>query len=207
MDALSMALKGSEAMEQDSVTTDSYIIGGKKYARVTSVVRFAYPDTFKGIPESKKAFYFARGTGNHKLFEDVENGVDGGYDYDPEVEKFRAGHARFIRETGFKALPGGIELRVKNDDFQYAGTIDRLGTIQNRVVLLDYKSNTVYDKPTSLQLGLYLLCIPGYKFSEVDRRGVAIQSDGKYKMSVRYPDSDENDARYWADKYRKEAAK
>ncbi len=171
-------------------------------ASVTEICRFAHPDAYGDIPEKDKAFYFSRGSGVHKLCEDVENGVDGNFDYDPEIEKYREGHARFLRETGFKAIPGGIEMRVKNVDLGYAGTLDRIGTIQNRVVMIDLKTSSVKDKPTSLQLALYLLAVPGYKFSEVSRYGVAIRNDGKYKMSLKYPDSDEQDAIYYATKFK-----
>lgn len=177
-----------------------------RLASVTEICRFAYPDAFGDIPESKREFYFERGRQTHKLWEMVEEGTADGFDFDPEVEKYRAGHALFLKQTGFRALPGGIEKRVKNLDLCYAGTLDRIGTIQNRVVLLDYKTSKVIDKPVALQTALYLLAIPGYKFSEVERYGVAFTKDGKYQMSRRYPDSDENDARYWATKY-KEAKK
>jgi len=45
-----------------------------------------------------KDYYFSRGHGVHKLTEDVENGIDGQFTYDHEVEKYRASHARFLRE-------------------------------------------------------------------------------------------------------------
>ncbi len=182
--------------------THTYTFGAKRLPSVTEICRFAYPDAYADIPDKDKAFYFSRGSGVHKLTEDVENGIDGQFTYDPEVEKYRAGHARFLRETGFRALPGGIELRVKNLELGYAGTVDRLGTIQNRVVLIDLKTSSVKDKPTSLQLALYLLAIPGYKFGEVERYGVAIKNDGSYQMSKRYIDSDENDAIYYATKFK-----
>lgn len=186
-------------------TNHTYTFGAKRLPSVTEICKFAYPDAYGEIPEKDKAFYFSRGTGVHKLCEDVENGVDGQFTYDPEVEKYRAGHARFLSETGFKALPGGIEMRVKNLELGYAGCVDRLGTIGNRIILLDFKTSQVRDKPTALQLALYLLAIPGYKFNEVERYGVAIKRDGSYKMSMKYPDSDEQDAVYYATKF-KEAA-
>lgn len=187
---------------QFDAPTHTYIFGAKTLPSVSEICRFAYPDAYADIPAKDKAFYFSRGSGVHKLTEDVENGVDDQFTYDPEVEKYRASHARFIRETGFRALPGGIEMRVKNLELGYAGTVDRIGTIQNRVVLIDLKTSSVKDKPASLQTALYLLAIPGYKFSEVARHGVAIQADGKYKMSVRYPDSDEQDAIFYATKFK-----
>lgn len=202
MDALSMAVKGSQSMElQFDAETHTYTVGDKRLPSVTQICKFAYPDAYAEIPEAMKQFYFSRGTGVHKLTEDVENGIDGQFTYDPEVEKYRAGHTKWLKDTGFKALPGGIELRVKNLGLGYAGTVDRLGTIGPRVLLLDYKTSSVRDLPTALQLALYLLAIPGYKFADVERYGVAIKKDGTYQMSKRYPDSDEAEAVYWATKY------
>lgn len=186
--------------------THTYTFGAKRLPSVTEICKFAYPDAYGEIPEKSKAFYFARGSGVHKLCEDVENGVDGQFTYDPEVEKYRAGHAKWLKDTGFRALPGGIEMRVKNLDLGYAGTVDRIGTVGQRVWLVDLKTSSVRDQPTALQLALYLLAIPGYKFGEVERYGVAIKKDGTYQMSKQYPLSDESEAVYWATKYRQEAA-
>jgi hypothetical protein len=205
VDALGMALNGPQFMN-DTVTADSYIIEGKRFARVTAIVRFAFPDAFAAIPEKSKQFYFDRGTGNHKLWADVEEGIDGGFDYDPECEKYRAGHAKWLRDTGYKPLPGGIEMRVVNKDLGYAGTLDGIGTVGSRVWLVDKKTTCVAVEPTALQTALYLLAIPGYKFGEVERYGVGIRKEGDYRMSPRFPDTDENLARYWAQKYQ-EASK
>lgn len=191
---------------QFDADTHTYKVGDRKLHSVTAICKFAYPDAYAEIPEAMKAFYFSRGTAVHRLCEDVENGVDGQFTYDEEAEKYRAGHAKWLRDTGFKALPGGIEMRVKNLDLGYAGTVDRLGTVGQRIWLADLKTSTVRDQPTALQLALYLLAIPGYKFGEVERYGVAIKKDGTYQMSRRYPDSDEAEAVYWASKYLKEVA-
>lgn len=182
--------------------THTYTFGAKRLPSVTEITRFAFPDAYSNIPEKDKAFYFSRGSGVHKMTEDVENGVDGNFEYDPEVEKYRASHARFLKETGFRALPGGIEVRVANLELGYAGTVDRIGTVGSRIWILDYKTSQVKDKPTALQLALYLLAIPGYRFKDVERYGVAIRNDGTYKMSVKYPDSDEQDAIYYATKFK-----
>lgn len=185
--------------------TDPYPAEWKHLARVTSIVTAAGLADFSGIPEKDREYYFERGSQNHLLWQMVEEGTADKYDFDPAVQLFRAGHARFLRETGFRALPGGIEMRIKNDELGYKGTLDRLGTIQNRVVLLDFKTSLVCDEATRIQTALYLLAIPGYRFNEIERYGVAIRNDGTYRMSNRYPDHDENDAIFYATKYAKEA--
>lgn len=190
---------GTISMKEPSVEVneDRYIINEREYARVSSVVRHAGLSDFSKIPARDRQWYLDRGAGNHRLFEDVELGRDHKFDYDPEIERYRPGHARFLRETGFNALPGGIERLVWSDEYGIAGRLDRLGTIQNRVVLLDYKSSVLppaakpgLPTPTAIQSAIYLLLIPGFKFSEVERYGVAIKAGGGYSMSTKYPFSD-----------------
>ena len=186
--------------------SDQYPAELAKYHRVTSIVQFSGLSPFPDMPAERKQFYMDRGTQNHLAWQMVEEGTADGYEFDPAVLPYLPAHARFLKETGFRALPGGIEMRVKNDELRYKGTLDRLGTIQNRVVLIDYKTT----KPTagaSLQTALYLLALPGYKFREVERYAVGFGKDSKYTMSPKYPDSDESDAYYWADKYLKEVSK
>ncbi len=194
------------------VTTDShYIIKGKKHVRVTTFLERVGVSDFSKIPD--REFYMARGKANHELFEHVERGIDSEHTYDPRVEVYRGGHARFLKETGFKALPGGIELFVSatwkdfgfshsGEEVGIAGTMDRIGTIQDRVVLLDFKTSQI-PSSTSIQTSLYLLMIPGYKFNEVDRYGVAIKNDGKYSMSQKYGYSDKSETIGLVGKYLK----
>lgn len=186
--------------------THTYTFGSKRLPSVTEIVKFAYPDAFAGIPEKSKEYYFERGRQNHKLWEMIELGTADGFDFDPGVEKYRPGHAKFLRDTGFKALPGGIEMRVKNEELGLAGTLDRLGTVRDRVWLVDLKTTKAVDKVVALQTALYALMLPGYRFAELERYGVGIKNNGTYQMTQRFPDTDENDARYWIAKF-KEANK
>lgn len=202
-------------MITDSVESDHYIIGGKKYARVSTILRARDLIDFSGIPEKDRDFYLSRGTEVHRMMQHIEEGNADKFDYDPRVQLYRTGHARFIRETGFKALPGGIEVRVKatwkdlglykgdRDDDGVAGRIDRLGTIQNRVILADYKTSSVPDW-CRIQTAIYaILLSPGYKFSEMERYGVAIKNDGTYQFSEKYPYSDRDEAMHHIREYRK----
>ncbi len=194
-------------------TTDShYIIKGKKFVRVTTFLERVGVSDFSKIPD--REFYMARGKANHELFEHVERGIDSEHTYDPRVEVYRGGHARFLKETGFKALPGGIELFVSatwkdlgfahaGEEVGIAGTMDRIGTIQDRILLPDFKTSSV-PKSTAMQTALYLLMLFGYKFHEVERRGVAFLNNGTYKMTDKYPYTDKADALGLIGKYLKE---
>lgn len=187
-----------------TLTSTHYTIKGKRFVRVSEILRATGASDFSAIPERDREFYLERGTANHFLWEQVERKRDHLFTFDERVEAYRAGHAEFLRATGFRALPGGIERRVcatwaqlelakggRGDD-GVAGTMDRIGTIQNRLVLIDYKTSSVSDA-TRLQTALYLL-MTEYKFGDVERYGVAIKNDGTYKMSEKYKFSDKDEA-------------
>lgn len=178
----------------------SYEDKGQRYARVTSIVAFAYPDAFAAIPERDRDYYFERGSQNHLAWQMAEEGKADGYEFDPVVEQYRPGHAKFLKDTGFKALPGGIEVPVLNRELGYAGRVDRIGTVGGRVWLIDLKSSSVNDECCALQTALYALCL-GYRFDDLERYGVAIKKHGRYQMTRRFPNSDKEDAVYWATKY------
>lgn len=186
----------------DTKDADTYTIKGKKYARVTRVLQARGLVDFSKIPERDRQYYMDRGTENHRLWQMVEEGTADGFDFDPTVELYRPGHAKFLKETGFRALPGGIEKLIALEDFRVAGSLDRLGTIQNRVVLIDYKTTMVHDA-ARIQTAMYLLGL-NYKFHEVERYGVAFFNNGKYKMSEKYPYSDKEEAIHHLTEFRKE---
>lgn len=199
----------------DTQDTETYTIHNKKFVRVTALLRARGLIDFSNIPEHDREFYLERGTANHKLWQDIEEGTADNFTYDPRVEEYRAGHARFLKETGFRAMPGGIEMLVKitwkdlglspakeGEPAGVAGTLDRLGTIQGRMVLVDYKTSSV-PASTAIQTAAYTLMLPSYKFHEIERRGVAFRNNGTYLMSPRYPLSDKDEALYHLYEYRK----
>lgn len=186
-----------------NVTADDYTIEGKKYARVSRILEHCGLTDFSKIPASKREWVMERGRQVHLLFEHIERGVDDGFTYDPEVEQYRAAHARFLRETGFEAFFDGIEQTVWSDELRVAGTLDRFGKMQGRVVLLDYKTTSLVPA-THIQTAFYALMIPQFRFEEIERRGVAFQKNGAYKMSEQYPLSDKREAIDCARRYHRE---
>lgn len=184
------------------VLDDHYIIKGKKYVRVTRLLDAVGLSDFSKIPAKDREFYMSRGTANHRLWQDVELGRDKDFTYDERVEAYREGHSRFLRETGFKAIKGGIEMRVWSDEHRLAGTMDRFGMIQGCLVLIDYKTSSV-PPSTNIQTALYLLMLP-YPFHSVKRYGVAFRNDGTYRMSKEYSPTDQREALFYIDKYWRE---
>lgn len=196
-------------------TSAHYVIKGRKYIRVSRLLELTGVSDFSSIPSRDRQFYLDRGTARHELFEHVERGTDRLYNYDSQLEAYREGHAKFLRETEFKASPAGIEKRVHITweelgfrqtaypafrEVGVAGRLDRLGRDRTgRRVLWDYKGHEI-PPSTSFQTAIYVLALD-VLFSEVDRYGVAILPNGTYKMSQRYPDSDYHAALRVIDRY------
>lgn len=166
---------------------------------------------FSKIPERDRQFYMDRGTANHRLWEDVEKGIDDQFNYDARVEVYRKAHARFLAETGFKAFAKGIEMRVHSDKLKVAGTLDRfgIGMMSGRYTLLDYKTTSLppsaksgLPTPTEIQTAIYLLCLENLvSWSTVDRYGVAFRKDGTYRMSEKYPSKNREESLWHVSEY------
>ncbi len=197
-------------MTQAAPTATHYPINGRLFVRVTEFLRAVGASDFSKIPTKDREFYMDRGTANHDAWAKVEEGVADQYDFDPRVKAYLPAHAKFLKETGFKAIPGGIERRVHAtwrqlgfpvDDVGgavgIAGTMDRIGTVQGMGLwLVDYKSSSLPPAakkggttPTALQTALYLM-MTTYEFSRVSRYGVAFRNNGKYSTSTKYPYDD-----------------
>lgn len=199
---------------ETKVDDNHYTTKGKKFARVTRILEVVGLTDFSKIPERSREYYMARGSMNHLMFQKVEEGTADNYDWDPRCEVYRAGHAAFLRDTGFKAIPGGIEMRVSapwsffglpqgGEEEGVCGTLDRLGRMQGNLTLLDYKTTTVHPC-CAIQTALYALMLPDHNFGEVRRFGVAILKNGRYKMTPEYQYSDKAAAIEALRKYRQE---
>jgi ATP-dependent exoDNAse (exonuclease V) beta subunit len=185
-------------------TSTHYEIKSKPYLRVSRLLELTGESDFSSIPLRDKNWLMERGTARHEMFEHIERGIDGQHTYDARIEEYRPGHAKFLRETGFEAIKGGIEKGVSAtwEDLGFsqrnypefkeaglAGRLDRLGMMQGRMALCDYKGHSI-PPSTAAQTALYLMMMPQYLFCSVDRYGIAVLPNGKYLMSLRYPDSD-----------------
>jgi hypothetical protein len=71
---------------------------------------------------------------------------------DPPLAPYLAAWRKFRRETGF--TPIAIEQRVVHTALQFAGTLDRRGTLRRRFVQIDIKSGLV-PKSVGAQTAAY----------------------------------------------------
>jgi hypothetical protein len=87
---------------------------------------------------------------------------------------------KFRAETGFTPLPDGIERRIYNQSAQYAGTLDRRGTLGAGEILLDIK--TGQPQPWhAWQLAAYAMA--DIEPRRYRRARVQLRSDGTYRYT------------------------
>jgi len=91
---------------------------------------------------------------------------------------------KFRAETGF--TPVLIEQWVYNQSAQYAGTVDRVGSLCGQEVILDIKTGTAQPWH-AWQLAAYQYCFDGFR--KYLRRCVYLKDDGTYKIELFKPEN------------------
>ena len=167
------------------ITKDTYKRGDKTYVRVTRVLDvIAKPEFYRWyakvgykeairIRDDRAAF----GSRMHKEFqnwlEDKNVWID-----DSEMQVSFDLFKKWCDEHNVKPLE--LEMRLFNDELETAGTCDFIGWMDNKLVVLDWKtSKRVYDN-YKLQVAVYL-----YMYEELsgkfmsDGAGIVCFRDGK----------------------------
>jgi len=121
-----------------------------------------------------------RGTAVHKITEFYDKGTLDETTVDPRLVGYFNAYKRFLAEHN--PVWGAIEKRVFSP-LGYCGSIDRIGTIGNRLTVLDIKTG-VPCKWHGLQLAGYAITTISeqIEFAEIDRVSLHLADDGEYKM-------------------------
>ena len=154
-------------------TTHTYTLGCRKFISVTQALSIL-DDRWKIDP-----WYLERGRLVHlatAYFDRDELDQD---TIDPQIKGYFNGYMSFLKDTGFK--PQLIEHRLYHKRYGYAGTMDRIGPLNDKQALIDLKSGTP-ARIDGLQLAAYWeLCrandIPIQKIFDL-----YLNEDGTYKL-------------------------
>lgn len=137
-------LQNAAASKVSAIATDeAYLINGKSFTRVSAFLRetgLAYsptPHPFRSIP-----VYLERGTAAHLACLLAEDGRLDRLQTDPEILELVDSYMKMLNDMGFHSILK--EYTVFSDKYGLAGTIDRVGLLGRRIVLLDIKTGTVY---------------------------------------------------------------
>jgi hypothetical protein len=175
-----------EGLEFDP-ETHRYLFEGKPFPSVTRVLRPL--DDFGGVNAELLDFARQRGIAVHEATALDDQGILDEESVVPLIAGYLEGWRRFRRESGFECLE--IELPVVHGRFEYAGTLDRVGVLNDKVVIIDIKTGerlplscgpqlAAYSEAYSWGVGAALLKRP----PEMPRKrfGVQLREDGSYAL-------------------------
>jgi hypothetical protein len=171
----------------------TYTVDGVKFPSVTTILKA------EGLIDSRwfNPRATERGKRVHQALEAIDHGIPQSLYQGSQIEGYLDAWENFkaSREPEFT----GIEKRVAHKGYQVAGTIDRLGTIEGREVIIDIKTGE--PQPWhAIQLAAYLILIdkaPRFIGDALPalRYGVYIKPDGSYKFKAYDDQEDFNLAR------------
>lgn len=98
---------------------------------------------------------------------------------DPVIVPYLTAYKRFREETDF--TPTEIELSLCSQTYGYAGTIDRIGTMNNTPVLIDIKTGAPYAA-VALQCAAYLNLVHESGYSALKVYVLYLKDTGKYTL-------------------------
>lgn len=122
-----------------------------------------------------------RGTAVHKACELLDRDDLVFDSLHPIIRPYVEAYQQFKIDTGF--VPDLIEHQVYNEDYFYAGTLDRDGHIGKELVLLDLKTGDP-EPWAALQLAGYDGCFKRRR----TRMALPLRNTGKYGRPVEYKD-------------------
>jgi len=124
-----------------------YLKNGVILPSVSEILR---DDTYDSIPAHILEFAAARGTAIHKATEMIDRNKK--HNLEPEFLPWLVQYLLFQKEHNF--IWNEIETIVHTNE--YAGTVDRIGTANGKILIADIKTTSkLYEEKIALQLGGY----------------------------------------------------
>jgi len=159
--------------------THQYFLGGVELPSVTTVIDSVLTDWSK-IPRDTLEYARQRGTAVHTACElwdldDLDEDT-----LDPAIAPYLIAYRSFLVDSGF--VPEVIEQRLVHRAFGFAGTLDRIGTLNGRRALIDLKSTEATVPSVGPQTAAYkaMAETPGGKID--GRYALLLRKNGTYRL-------------------------
>ena len=133
-----------------------YELDGVEVPSVSTILRFLTREIYSEVRQADLDRAAERGSRVHKALELLDK--LGEVDADAETEPYIRAYIKFRQEHACDWT--GIEKPVVNEQLRYAGTADRIGTVDGQPTIIDFKCQSSIHKPlVKAQLNGYLLCM------------------------------------------------
>lgn len=160
----------------------SYEVDGKKLPSVSEIIRFLSREIYANATQYQLDHAADRGTRVHKACENIDR--YGSCEVDAEIEPYVMAYIQFLKDK--KPEWKLIETSLCDLHDGFAGTLDRYGVIDGKLVIVDLKSNSSI-KPVlvTAQLNGYrcLALENEYKVNAI--ASLHLKKDGKYSYVER----------------------
>jgi hypothetical protein len=170
-------------MELFNAETHEYFKNGQRVYSVTQIMKPITAAFFAHIPTETLQAKARLGTYVHELCEVYDNGEMGDEsEIHPTAMPYFLAYKQFLSDTGFHVVDN--EKRLFHPRKNYAGTIDRTGYLDGKLILLDIKTSATMGKHTGIQLAAYSELLISQNNPAMISEMVALQlkPNGTYKL-------------------------
>ena len=166
--------------------THIYKLNGVQVPSVTQVVELLTAGKY-GAGGATLAQAKRRGARVHEICELIDYGAMPD-EIEPELVGYIKAYLAFLRD--YNPTWTHIEHRMASEVYGYAGTVDRIGTIANKTVVVDLKTTSSMDRVSKIALACqlmgYSLLATGNVLSDAyPGLGVQLKKDGRYTVHER----------------------
>ena len=153
-----------------------YTLDGEELPSVSQITRFISREIYGDVGQFNLDRAAERGTSVHKATELLDK--YGTAEIDEDIAPYLQAYIAFRKEH--KCEWQKIEYATHHPDNLYAGTLDRVGTIDGKLVVLDIKTSSTIQKPLyTAQLNLYRKMLP----DPIEQLVILhLKKDGTYKL-------------------------
>ncbi len=153
-----------------------YTIDGEELPSVSELSRFISREIYGDVGQFNLDRAADRGTAVHKATELLDK--YGTVEIDEDISPYLKAYIAFRKEH--KCEWQKIEYATHHPENLYAGTLDRVGTVDGKLVVLDIKTSSTIQKPLyTAQLNLYRKMLP----DPIEQLVILhLKKDGTYKL-------------------------
>lgn len=160
----------------------SYEVDGLKLPSVSEIIRFLSREIYANATQYQLDHAADRGTRVHCMCENIDR--YGSCEADSEVEPYVMAYIQFLKDK--KPDWKLIEYSMCDLDLGFAGTLDRYGIIDDKLTIVDIKSNSsIKPALVTAQLNGYAKLAEANKFPVEAIASLHLKKDGKYSYVER----------------------
>lgn len=156
-----------------------YTLDGEELPSVSELCRFISREIYGDVSQYNLDLAAERGTAVHKATESLDK--YGKIDVEDYILPYVQAYIKFRQEhaTAWEK----IEFSAHHPTDKYAGTLDRYGTIDGSLSILDIKTSyTIYAPLCSAQLNLYRRMMEANQFQVEKLFILHLKNDGQYRL-------------------------